>query len=51
MLNKGPYIKKAVKMLDKILRRMQRFQKKKDALLPKLSDVDELKISHDRFDV
>jgi len=51
MLNKGPYIEKAVKMLDKILRRMQRFQKKKDALLPKLSDVDELKISHDRFDV
>jgi pyruvate kinase len=29
MLNKGIYIHKAVKMLDKILRRMQRFQRKK----------------------
>ena len=36
MLNKGPYIEKAVKMLDKILRKMQRVQKGKKALLPKL---------------
>ncbi len=36
MLNKGPYIEKAVKMLDKILRKMQRVQKKKRTLLPKL---------------
>lgn len=36
LLNKGPYIKKAVKILDKILRKMQRVQKKKRTLLPKL---------------
>lgn len=51
MLNKGVYIDKAVRMLDKILRRMQRFQKKKETMLPKLSDADNLKISHDRFNV
>jgi len=51
MLNKGMYIDKTVKMLDKILRRMQRFQKKKETILPKLSDADNLKISHVRFDV
>ncbi len=51
MLNKGAYIDKAVKMLDKILRRMQHFQKKKDTMLPKLTDVDRLKISHDTFNV
>ena len=36
MLNKGPYIEKAVKMLDKILSKMQRIQKKKGSVLPKL---------------
>jgi len=36
MLNKGPYIEKAVRMLDKIIRKMQRIQKKKRTLLPKL---------------
>ena len=51
MLNKGRYIEKTVKMLDKILRRMQRFQKKKETILPKLTDADKLKISHDNFDV
>ena len=51
MLNKGMYIDKAVKMLDKILRRMQRFQKKKETMLPKLTDTDHLKISHETFDV
>jgi pyruvate kinase len=51
MLNKGVYIDKAVRMLDKILRRMQRFQKKKETMLPKLSETDNLMISHDRFDV
>lgn len=49
MLNKGPYIEKAVKMLDRILRRMQRFQKKKETILPKLDHADELLLSHDRF--
>jgi len=36
MLNKGFYIEKAVKMLDKILCKMQLIQKKKMAVLPKL---------------
>ena len=51
MLNKGPYIEKAVKTLDKILRRMQRFQKKKQTMLPKLEGADKLELSHDSFDV
>jgi pyruvate kinase len=36
MLNKGWYIDKAVKMLDKILCKMQKLQKKKGNLIPKL---------------
>lgn len=36
MLNKGPYIEKTVKMLDKILSKMQRIQKRKGKLLPTL---------------
>jgi pyruvate kinase len=51
MLNKGMYIDKAVKMLDKILRRMQRFQRKKENILPKLSDPEKLTISHDKYNV
>jgi pyruvate kinase len=51
MLNKGLYIEKAVKMLDKILRRMQNFQKKKETLLPKLEDAHNLSLSHDRFNL
>ena len=51
MLNKGPYIEKTVKTLDKILRRMQRFQKNKQTMLPKLEDAEKLKLSHDSFDV
>lgn len=51
MLNKGMYIERAVKMLDKILRRMEHFQKKKETILPKLEDADLLKLSHDSFDV
>ncbi|MCL3782122.1 hypothetical protein EMN47_17175 [Prolixibacteraceae bacterium JC049] len=51
MLNKGFYIVKAVKMLDKILRRMQHFQKKKDTLLPKLENAQGLQLSHKKFDV
>ena len=42
MLNKGPYIEKTVKMLDKILRKMQKVQKKKQVLLPKLQFNEEL---------
>ncbi len=51
MLNKGVYIYETVKMLDKILKRMQYFQKKKETILPKLPEADELKLSHDAFDV
>ncbi len=51
MLNKGPYIEKAVKMLDRILRRMQRFQKKKETILPKLEGAENLYLSHDKFNV
>ncbi len=51
MLNKGPYIEKTVKTLDKILRRMQRFQKNKKTILPKLRDADKLKLSHDSYNV
>ncbi len=51
MLNKGAYIEKAVKMLDRILRRMQHFQKKKETVLPKLEDAENLHLSHDKFDI
>lgn len=36
MLNKGPYIEKAVRLLDKVVRKMQIIQKKKVTILPKL---------------
>jgi pyruvate kinase len=42
MLNKGPYIEKAVRMLDKVLCKMQRIQKKKRAILPKLEFNEKL---------
>ncbi len=42
MLNKGPYIEKTVRMLDKVLRRMQRIQKKKVTILPKLEFSENL---------
>ena len=51
MLNKGPYIEKTVTTLDKILRRMQRFQNKKQIILPKLEDADKMQLSHDSFNV
>ncbi len=51
MLNKGYYIGKAVKMLDKILRRMQLFQKKKETVLPQLDGAEELKLSHDLYNI
>jgi pyruvate kinase len=51
MLNKGYYITKAVKMLDKILRRMQLFQKKKEIILPKLEGAEELRLSHDIYNI
>ena len=42
MLNKGPYIEKAVRMLDKVVTKMQRIQKKKVTLLPKLEFSESL---------
>jgi pyruvate kinase len=36
-------------MLDRILRRMQKFQKKKEVLLPKLDEANKLLLSHDKF--
>ena len=51
MLNKGYYIEKAVKMLDKILRRMQLFQKRKEIILPKLEGASDLQLSHDIFNI
>lgn len=42
MLNKGSYIEKAVKMLDKILSKMQQIQKKRIALLPQLKFTENL---------
>ncbi len=49
MLNKGAYIEKAVKMLDRILQRMQHFNKKKETLLPRLNEADQLQLSHDNY--
>lgn len=51
MLNKGYYIQRAVKMLDKILRRMQRFQRKSHRKLPRLENADKLLVSHEMYDV
>jgi pyruvate kinase len=51
MLNKGYYIQRAVKMLDKILRRMERFQRKNQRRLPRLENADKLLVSHEVFDV
>ena len=42
MLNKGPYIEKSVKMLDKVIRRMERIQSKNLSLLPKLEFTKDL---------
>jgi pyruvate kinase len=36
MLNKGPHIVEAISVLDDILRRMERHQRKKRPLLPAL---------------
>jgi len=42
MLNKGPYISKAVHVLDDILRRMEKHQNKKRSMLRQLRLVDHL---------
>jgi len=46
MLNKGLYIEKAVKLLDRILIKMQRYQKKKETILPKLGEAENLKLEY-----
>lgn len=50
MLNKGSYIEKGVKMLNKILRQMQSFQNKTGVVLPKLTRSNKLILSHKSFD-
>lgn len=51
MLNKGMYIEKTIRMLDKILRQMQKFQKKKEIILPKLYEAERLRLSHDPYTI
>ena len=51
MLNKGLYINKAVKMLDKILIRMEKFQYRRETILPLLNEADKLELSHERYNV
>ncbi|MCB9326537.1 MAG: hypothetical protein H6571_22580 [Lewinellaceae bacterium] len=46
MLNKGPYIETTIRMLDKILRRAQHFQKNKERPLPPLPEAELLKLSY-----
>ena len=46
MLNKGMYIEKTVKLLDRILVKMQRYQKKQSTMLPRLGDADSLVIEY-----
>ena len=51
MLNKGKYIVKAIKMLDKILRRMEKFKDRSEDVLPKLDGADKLRLSHKKYDI
>lgn len=47
MLNKGYHIQKAVKLLDWILKKMQRFQKKRETILSKLDYADKMSLRQD----
>ena len=47
MLNKGPYIFKAIRMLNRILKRMEKLQEKRAIILPKLDNVEGLKLSYE----
>ncbi len=47
MLNKGVYIRKAVRLLDRILRQMQSYQDKKETVLSKIDDAGELSLKRD----
>lgn len=44
MLNKGPYIEKALKTLNEILVKMQNHQKKRQTMLPRLKHSDGLRL-------
>lgn len=47
MLNKGVHIKKAIKLLDRILRRMQNYQSKRSVILSRLEDAEKLSLEQD----
>ena len=47
MLNKGLHIKKTIKLLDRILRKMQGFQNKQENVLSKLEYADKLSLKQD----
>jgi pyruvate kinase len=47
MLNKGYYINRAIKLLDRILRKMQGFQKKKETILSQLEHAENLSLTQD----
>lgn len=47
MLNKGYHIQKAVKLLDWILKKMQRFQKKRQTILSRLNYASDLSLKED----
>ena len=47
MLNKGYHIKKAIKLLDRILRQMQGYQKKKETILSRLDHADSLLLTQE----
>jgi pyruvate kinase len=47
MLNKGLHIKKAIKLLDRILRQMQGYQNKKENILSKLEHAERLSLQQE----
>jgi len=47
MLNKGLYIRKAIKLLDRILRQMQGYQEKKETVLSQLDEAGKLSLARD----
>jgi pyruvate kinase len=47
MLNKGPHILKTIKLLNRILRKMQGFQNKKENILSRLEEAEKLSLSQD----
>ena len=41
----------AIKMLDKIIRRMEKFREKSENVLPKLTGAAKLMLSHKKYDI